>query len=486
MSIKVKSIRFNALLNIIYNISNIIFPLITFPYVSRILLADGTGKVSFFTSVATYATTIASLGISTYGIRATAKVRDDKRELSKVVQELLIINTITTVLILVVLISSMFYIDKFYQEPILFVINCISIVAATIGMNWLYSGLEQYGYITKRSILFKLFSLILVFIFVREKNDYIIYAAINVFSIVGSYICNFCYAHRFVYFKPIEKLSIKRHLKSMFLLFASILAVSIYTNLDTVMLGFISGDTQVGLYTVAVKVKALLLTTINAISAVLLPRLCYYVKERKFKEYNYILSKSISIIFMISVSLTAFFIINAKESILFLGGASYIDAVFSMQIIMPVLLISGFSNITGNQILIPLGKDIYFMTAVIIGSILNFILNFILMPRIGCVGAAISTLMAELMQMSIQYIFAYKYIAKNINIKTLARIFIATAIASIITIFLKSILRENIFIILLITGIIYFGIYISVLMIMKEPLIREYQNELLEKFRKTN
>lgn len=478
---KIKTIKYNVVLNIIYNISNIIFPLITFPYISRILLAEGTGKVSFFTSIATYATLVGSLGISTYGIRETSKVRDNKEKLSKVVQELLIINTISTIIVIILLITSMFYIDKFRKEPLLLILNCISIITSVIGVNWLYSGLEQYEYITKRSIIFKLLSLIFVFILVHKKEDYIIYAGINIFSVVASYICNFFYAHRFIYFKPMRNLQFKKHLKPMLLLFASILAVSIYTNLDTVMLGFISGDEQVGLYTVAIKIKGLLLTIINSISTVLLPRLSYYINEGNNNEYNDILKRSISIIAIISISVTAFFIINAKESIILLGGPNYVNATICMQIIMPILLISGFSNITGNQVLIPHGMDVCFMIAVVSGSVVNFILNYFFMPKLGCVGAAIATLFAEITQMIIQFIFAYKYVSENLNFKTLTRVVLSTIISSFILIFLKLILPTNTLFVLIITSIVYFGVYIIILCKLKEPLIFDFNNILLNK-----
>ena len=179
---KTKSIKTNAVLNIIYTISNIIFPMITFPYVSRILLADGMGKVSFFTAVANYAVMLASLGISTYGIRATANARDDKQELSKVTVELLVINLIATIIVIGTIIVSIPYVAKFQDDKLLLLINCCLIFCSSFSLNWLYSGLEQYSYITKRSITFKLISLMLVFLFVHTKADYNKYAAITVFS----------------------------------------------------------------------------------------------------------------------------------------------------------------------------------------------------------------------------------------------------------------------------------------------------------------
>ena len=204
---KIHSVRYNALFNVIYTLSNIIFPLITFPYVSRILMASGNGKVNFFTSIATYGTTIAGLGLSTYGIRAVAKVRDDAKKLSRLTVELLIINFIGSVIVLLVLGLSLFFVQQFQQELALFCITCITILLSVVGMNWFFSGMEQYDYITRRSILFKFISLILVFAFVKSRSDYVIYALITMFSTVGAYVFNFIYARHFVSFREIGRAS---------------------------------------------------------------------------------------------------------------------------------------------------------------------------------------------------------------------------------------------------------------------------------------
>ena len=485
---KTKSIKTNAVLNIIYTISNIIFPMITFPYVSRILLADGMGKVSFFTAVANYAVMIASLGISTYGIRATANVRNSKKELSKVTLELLIINFIATLAVIAVIITSIPFIEKFKADKVLLLINCCLIFCSSFSLNWLYSGLEQYSYITKRSIVFKLVSLILVFIFVHNIEDYNKYAAITVFSTSSSYLINLWYAKNFVSLRKVKKLNFRKHLKPMLLLFASILAVNIYTNLDTVMLGFISGDREVGLYTIAVKIKWLLLSVVNAISAVLLPRLSYYLSQKKFDEFNKILKKSFSIILMISVPLTIFFIFEAKDSIIILGGADYINATPCMQIIMPILLISGFSNITGNQILIPMRKDACFMKAVTMGAIIDIGLNILLMPKLASIGAAIATLIAECVQMVVQLKYSFKYVKKNIDKKSIFKILIASFISSIILIISRSIIQftyANVviraFLRIAIFAIIYFGSYWIILMLQKEKNCKEITSGFISK-----
>lgn len=466
---KNSSIKINATLNIIYTISNILFPLITFPYVSRILQVDLLGKVNFYTNIANYATMLASLGLTTYGIRAVAKVRDNKKVLSKTVVELLLINIVTTIILVLALIVSIAYIPQFKENIILLLLNCILILSSPFSLNWLFSGLEQYSYITRRALIFKTISLLSVFIFVQDKNDYIIYALILILSTVLSYICNFIYSKKFIVYSNYN-LECKKHLIPMLTLFASILAINVYTHLDIIMLGFIKGEKDVGLYTTAVYVKAALLTFVNAISAVLLPRISFYVAEGKFAKIKNVLNRSISIIMMITVPLTVFFIFEAADTIMIIGGTNYLDAVPCMIIIMPILLISGFSNITGNQVLIPYGLDYYFMKAVITGAVVDLVLNVVLMPRLGCVGAAIATLSAELVQMSIQLFFSWKYISNSFNYKSIFCYILAVVLSSFILDIVRGLtlnLRFDI-VRLIILFSAFFGVYIISLFLLKE------------------
>lgn len=280
------SVKRNAILNIIYTLVNILFPIVTFPYVSRVLSVEKMGTVSFFSTISNYAIMFGSLGVSVYGIRACAKIRNDKKKLNQTVAELEVINLFATSVVIILLIVISIYVNKLSSEPVLLIINLILIFSAAFSFDWVYSGIEQYDYITKRTITIKFISLVLVYVFVREQKDYYIYALIMAFSTVGANILNLLYIRKYVSVSGLNRLQIKRHLGPMLLLFSSILAVNVYTNLDTVMLGFISGDREVGLYTVAVKSKTLLLTTINAISTVLLPRLSYYFSNKMEDAYN--------------------------------------------------------------------------------------------------------------------------------------------------------------------------------------------------------
>lgn len=468
-----ESIKKNAILNIIYKLSSILFPLIVYPYVSRILLADNMGKVSFFNSLTNYAIMIGSLGIGTYGVRVTAKVRENNNQLSIIVKELLTLNTIVTLAVLTILILSIPFVNKFRENSLLFFISCIQVAIAPFSMEWLYNGLEQYGYITKRAIIFKVISIFLIFTFVRHQKDYIIYAAITVFGFVGNYVCNLVHSRQFINYKLKEHLQIKRHIKGTIILFSSILAINIYTNVDTLMLGFISGDRAVGLYDIAVKAKTVLLASINAISAVLFPRLSYYIAENNQELYNSVLKKSISIIFFIALPLTCFFFVEANDVVLVLGGRDYVDATLCMQILMPILLISGFSNITGQQILLPHGNDIGYMRAVITGACVDVVINAILMPKFSLYGAAIATLIAEVTQMTIQLLQSRRYLKSNVAFKNIYKCVFATAISSIVLLIVRSTFVKSAFVNLIVCSIFYASIYFIIILILKVDFVIE-------------
>lgn len=481
---KKSSLQKNAILNITYKLSSILFPLITYPYVSRILLADNIGKVSFFSSLTNYMMMVGSLGISTYGIRTIAKVRDNKKKLSVVTKELLSINLVVTCIVSLLLMISIIFIGKFQKNLPLIFISLGQILIAPFSMEWLYAGLEQYEYIAKRSISIKIISLVLIFLFIHKKDDYIVYAAILALGYVGNYVCNFIYSRKFVNYSSKEKLQVRQHLKAVLILFASILAINIYTNVDTVMLGFINDDRSVGLYDIACKGKLVLLSLINAISTVLFPRLSYYLAENDICSYNKVLKKSISTIMGIAIPLSMFFIIEAKDVVIFLGGYDYEDAALCMQILMPILIISGFSNITGNQILLPHGKDLSYMKSVISGAIVDVVLNLVFMPKYSLYGAAFATLMAEIVQMLLQLWQAKKFLESNIDFLELFKITIACIAATTVTYILRIINSFSVIVNLIFGFIFYIIVYLFMLKIFRTKVVCELSEKVEPKCKK--
>lgn len=482
---KTHSIRYNFIMNFILTASSFIFPLITFPYVSRVLMAEGNGKIAFVSSVANYFLMIASLGIPTYGIRACSQVRNDKEKLSKTAQEIIIINMIVTSLVMITYIALISIIPKFSQDKILFYINGINIVLNVFGVNWLYQALEQYSYITIRSLMFKVISIILMFIFVHKESDYIIYAGIIVFASVGSNILNFINLKKFIILKPMKKYNLKKHIKPILILFAQNLAVSIYTNLDTVMVGFIRDNHEVGLYNAAIKMKSILLGVVTSLANVLLPRMSYYVKNNMMQDFRKMMIKAINFTLMISLPLCTYFIIYSYETILFISGSDYLEAVLAMQFIVFAVIPNGLTVIIGIQILTPLGKEKYVLYSVILGAITNFALNCLLIYKYGASGAAFSTLIAEVIVLIMQLVFS-KGLLKNLSDEIFILKYILGIILSTSVVCALSIIEiNNVFIKLVITSISFFGTYIIGLFFMREPLINSFANNVSKKFEKS-
>ena len=486
---KEKSLTVNFIMNIILSMSAFIFPLITFPYVSRVLLPIGTGKVSFANSIIAYFALFAQLGIPTYGIRACAIVRDDKEKLTKTVQELLIINTIISVLVYIVFIIALFTVPKMRSDSTLFLITSTTIFFNVIGVEWLYKALEQYSYITIRSIIFKFIGLILMFILVKNSSDYVWYGFITIFAASASNIFNFINLHKYVSLKPVGNYNFKVHLKAVTIFFAMSCATTIYTNLDSVMIGFIKGATENGYYNAAVRIKSILVSIVTSLGAVLLPRASYYLENNYIDEFKKISKKAINFVILISIPMMIYFIMFAKESILFLAGDSYAKSIAPMQIIMPTLLFIGLSNIMGIQMLVPLGKEKYVLYSEIAGALIDLVLNALLIPRYGAAGAAVGTLVAE----AVVWIVQFKYLKNDIIpiFKTIRYplILLAAVISAAVAGFTK-ILDWHPFFILVVSAILYFGIYFLVLIIGKESLILELKDrffgKVIEKWKKRN
>ena len=233
---KQKSLKLNFIMNAILTMSSFLFPLITFPYVSRVLLPAGTGRVSFANSVVTYFVMISQLGIPTYGIRACAVVRDNPVKLKKTVYELFIINVFMSILAYAVFFIAMASVPRLRADRNLFLITSTLIFFNTIGVEWLYKALEQYTYITVRSIIFKFVALIAMFVLVRDADDYVIYGGISIFAASASNVFNFLRLRKILGKRKVSGLNLRRHFKPVFTFFIISCATTIYTNLDNVML----------------------------------------------------------------------------------------------------------------------------------------------------------------------------------------------------------------------------------------------------------
>lgn len=475
-----KSIKFNFVMNIILTMSSFIFPLITFRYVSRILLPVGTGKVSFATSLVSYFNMFAQLGIPTYGIRACAKVRDDRRELTRTAHELLFINLVMGLLSYGVLFVMLVTVPRLRGERCLYVIVSSTILLSAIGMEWLYKGLEQYAYITIRAIIFKLVALVAIFLLIHQQEDYVVYGAISVFAAGASNIVNLVAARRLIDFKPVGDYHLKRHGRAIAIFFSMSCATTIYTHLDTVMLGFMTDDMEVGYYNAAMNIKSILVSIVTSLGAVLLPRCTYYVEHRLMEEFRRVCAKALNFVVLSAVPLAVFFALFARQGILFLSGPAYESSVRPMQIIMPTLLLIGLTNIMGLQILVPLGREHVVLASVSAGAVTDLVLNMLLIPSLGASGAAIGTVTAEFLVLIIQYLALKSEISGLLRQIRMSKILPALLLGCAASLWVPLLCLGN-FMTLLLAAVLFFSAYGVFLLITKEPLATEIFHLILAK-----
>ncbi|EHI74059.1 flippase Wzx [Streptococcus criceti] len=467
------SVQMNIIMNFLLTISNIIFPLITFPYVSRVLMPVGTGKVAFATSIVSYFAMVGMLGIPTYGIRACAKVRDDKDKLSKTVQEIMVINTVAMTLSLVTYIMAIMAVPRMAQDRTLFMINIATLVFNLIGCEWLYKALEQYTYITVRSVALKFVSLVLMFLVVRQRGDYVLYGAITILASVGSNFFNFINLRKYLNLKWYSGMDLKQHIQPIFSFFMMTVATTIYTNLDSVMLGFMKNDTAVGYYNASVKIKTILVSLVTSMGSVLLPRLSYYVKHGKKEEFRVLTVRSLQFIGFIAIPLWAYFTLFAKQGIDFLSGPDYAGSVLPMQLIMPTLFFIGLSNLLGIQILVPMERENQVLKSVILGAFVDLIINVMAIPRFGAAGAAFGTLVAEFFVVAYQIFVLRDFLKEVLPQVRIYKNILATVLASLAACMLYASCLTSLssFLVLVASAAVFGLVYLLVSFLLKDAFL---------------
>lgn len=461
-----KNLKLNAVMNAVLTMSSFLFSLITYPYAARVLLPQGTGRVLFVHSLITYFNMFAQLGIPVYGIRACAAVRDDHEALTRTAQELLLLNFLMSILSYASLAAGIVLIPRLRTEKTLIVLMSACLFLSMIGMEWLYMAMENYTFMAIRSVIFKLAALALMFVIVRTEEHVLGYGIVLTIALYGHFILNFIYVRRYVSLRPRKGLNLKRHLKPVLTFFLMSCAVTIYTNLDTLMLGFMKGDTETGYYGTASKIKTALSALVTSLGSVLLPRASYFVQHKRFDEFREMTEKALGMVFLVAPALAVYFVLYAREGILLISGADYLPAVFPMQVLMPTLVMIGITNILGIQILVPLGREKAVFLSEAGGAVTDLVLNFLLIPRFASAGAALATVAAELVVMIIQMAALRK---------ELLRLFSGIPYHKIIAAILVSALAAwgfryfswHSFIILFASAAVFFGVYLSLLKLLK-------------------
>ena len=423
------SIKKNAFYNVIKTLSVIIFPLITFPYVSRVLLTENIGKYNFSTTFVNYFSLLAALGIATYAIRICSQHRDNKEELSNIASQIFSINFLFTLIAYAALLAVLLFYPAIHEYQTLILIIGASIMFSTLGADWINSALEDFKYITIRTFAFQVVSLILMFIFVREQDDYINYAIITVVSSSGANILNIFYRKKYCKIRFTFRIDWKKHLPPIIFLAVMSLSQTILGNADTTMLGLMIGDYEVGIYTTAHKVEQIISQVVSSLLWVFMPRLAYLFREGNYSDINSLLSKIFSVFLLIGLPCVAGAISIADNIILLIAGEAYIGSQPVLQILMLSFLFSLVGgSFFGNMVLLPSGKERTFMIICCIAAVINVSLNFVVIPLYGASGAALTTAFSSLVIMSATVIVK----DKRIKLQGVFRSLLAPCIGSIL------------------------------------------------------
>lgn len=473
-----KSLKLNAFFNVVRNVLRLIFPLITFPYVSRVLMPEGIGKVNFANSIVMYFYTIASLGIGSYGIREAAKIRNDRLSLAKFTKEMLSINMVSTLVSYILLAASLVFVKKFESYRILIIVNSSSIILNTIGFEWLYSALEEYGYITLRSIIFQIISLALTFILVRNSDDVVNYALVSVISNVGSNVCNLIHARRYLDLKTKVKLEIKKHLKPIFLLFFSSIAITVFSILDTSMVGFIKDDVEVGYYTSASKIIRMIRDLFPAISTVMFARVSYYVGTKETQKIKEVTGQIFNLFYALSIPICMGFILLMKPILLLMCGSEFLPAVAVGQVLAPLVILSSISGYLSGAILISFGREKIYMYVEVGAALLDIVLNFAFIPKYGALGAGIATLITELVMFIVFHISVKNEISGVKIKKALVQYIISSVIMALVVYMEIKYLPLSPILQILLGAVSGALIYFVILVIMKNEFLQNSLNNL--------
>ncbi len=474
-----KSLAKNSIYNILYKCSNLVFPLIISAYVSRILFAEGIGKVSSAQNIVTYFTLLAALGLPTYGTKIIAACGENRLSRDKAFSELFIINLCSTLICSGIYCVIIFNIPYFYQRLDLSIVCGLAIVFNAINVDWFYQGREEYGYITIRNLIIKLISLISVFLLVKTVDDYIIYALILTLSKVANNIFNIVHLRKSVSI-TLQGINVIQHIKPVFIFLASSVAIEVYTLADTTMLTFIHGDGIVGYYTTARKSIDVIRTMIVAVCAVYLPRLSYYYANQSKELFEELVNKAIKILTYITFPATAGVILTAKLFVPILFGNGFMLSIATTQILSFSIITVAFSNFLGYQVLVTIGKEKYMMYSTIVGAIINIVLNFALVFSLKQNGVAIASAITELCVAAYQFNIVKKHVKLNVSKSLIMSIFFATVVMSFCVIIIKILLMKKRFLCFVLSVILGSTIYVLTTLLCKNELTLNLNNKVKE------
>ncbi len=412
------SVKGNFIYNLVLTIGQLLIPLVSFPYLTRILRPDGIGLVSFVDSIVMYLVFVASLGIPIYGVREIAKC-NTKEERSRLFSEIFFLHIIAILFGLIAYGIIVLSFAKTRAHLSFFALGIISYIAGNLTFEWFFQGSENYKFVTIRTLLVKVAVLIAVFALITDSDDLLLYYALINAGLIINIIINTLYLRKQVaVFRPAIP-SLRKHIRPIFSLFITRFAISIYVVLLNALIGFLSTNKAVGYFSAAYKVYFVSLTLVIAYNTVIIPKMTQSYAQGDETAMNGYVNSAYDFIIDFAVPLSVFIIINAYSIVHVIAGNEYDRAVTDLQILSPLIFVIGFANIFAMNILTPMGNDKYFLYAVVSGMFFSLIINIPLIIYQSDLGASIGLLLTELLICSILAYYVKKIWRLTLNVKRL-------------------------------------------------------------------
>ena len=476
-----KSIAKNYIFNLIYQLLSIVLPLVTTPYLSRVLGPEPIGIYGYTISIVTYFILFGSLGISMYGQREIAYVQSDKDKQSKVFWEINIVKFITLPISMFIFYLT-FCIKGNYQ--VYYKILLLYMLSNIFDISWYLQGIEEFGKTVIRNIIVKMLSLVLIFICIKNQNDLWKYLLIfSVAELLGN-LTMWMYLPKYIKKVKLNDLEVRKHIKPTITLFIPQIATQIYTVMDKTMVGLITNNmSEVGYYEQSQKIVKAALTIITSLGTVMASRIanCYANNNREEILIN--IKKSFNFVCFLGIPVVFGIMGISKNLVPWFYGDGYEKVVLLLITTSPIILAIGFSNVTGMQYLVPVGKQKEYTKSVTIGAVSNLILNVILIRLIQSVGAAIASVLSEILVFVVQYY----YVKDIIEIKQIARIsfkYIISGLIMFIFLILTQVIMNSTALNTIIQIILGGGIYFIVLLILRERFVNEIINKIVNNIKK--
>jgi len=477
------SVKNSVFYNVLLAISQVFFPLITFPYLARTLGPEHVGVLNFAESIAKYFVMLAALGIPIYGIREIAKVQNELKERTKIFAEIFTINLICTLGLSFLFLAAVFFIPQLNNEKVLFYWTIAYFFFQVFYLEWFFNGMNQFKFIAIRQFVIRFFFIIFVFVLIKSQFDYVNYMRMQFGLSVLLAIINFNNLSKHISLnkETFSNLDLRKHIKPLLYIFLTIFSISIYFSLDTILLGFLANNESVGYYSTALKLNKLIIAVFGAVTVAIFPSLINLYHSQQIEKFRELIRQVFFVLVSLSIPAIVIFISCAKEIVHVLFSQNFDRSILPLQITAPLILIVSLSSIFGFQVLSALAKDRQILYSAIIGMSVSIVLSILLVPSLMEVGEAITILVTEL-SVSVSFIYFTK---KYFKVGGLTNMFLKQLVGAlpylVFVIIFKSIINDSIMVLtsISIISLIWFCIYH--LFILKNSYFKVYLNGFLDK-----